>query len=75
VIEYFTQPDLGDFYDPRKHAVALTYAASCECAGEPQAQGEALEFGWFGLDRLSEVDFGFGQGGAAARVLKNLGRT
>ncbi len=74
VIEYFTQPGLGDFYDPRKHAVALTYAASCECAGEPQAQGEALEFGWFGLDRLSEVDFGFGQGEAAARVLKNLGR-
>src|SRR5580693_2747074 len=24
VVEYFTEPDMGDFYDPRKHAVALT---------------------------------------------------
>ncbi len=74
VIEYFTEPDLGDFYDPRKHAVALTYAASCECAGQPEALGEALEFGWFGLGELPEVEFGFGQGEAVARVLKNLGR-
>ncbi len=43
VIEYFTEPDLGEFYDPRKHAVALTYSALCECTGEPEAMGEALE--------------------------------
>jgi ADP-ribose pyrophosphatase YjhB (NUDIX family) len=75
VIEYFTEPDLGDFYDPRKHAVALTYSASCEVAGEPEVRGEALEFGWFGIDELAGVNFGFGQGEAVARVLKNLGRT
>jgi len=74
VIEYFTEPDLGDFYDPRKHAVALTYAASCECVSQPEALGEALEFGWFGLEELSEVEFGFGQGEAVVQVLKNLGR-
>ena len=74
VIEYFTEPDIGDFYDPRKHAVALTYSASCEYTGEPEAQGEALEFGWFKIDELSEVNFGFGQGEAVARVLKKLGR-
>ena len=32
----------GDFYDPRKHAVAVTYAAACECTGEPKAMGEEL---------------------------------
>jgi ADP-ribose pyrophosphatase YjhB (NUDIX family) len=75
VIEYFTKPDLGEFYDPRKHAVALTYAASCECTGEPEALGEALEFGWFKIDQLSGVNFGFGQGEAVARVLEKLGRS
>jgi ADP-ribose pyrophosphatase YjhB (NUDIX family) len=75
VIEYFTEPDLGEFYDPRKHAVALTYSASCECAGEPEALGEALEFRWFKIDQLSEVDFGFGQGKAVARVLEKRGRS
>jgi ADP-ribose pyrophosphatase YjhB (NUDIX family) len=74
VVEYFTEPGLGDFYDPRKHAVALTYSATCECTGEPEALGEALEFGWFGIDQLSEVNFGFGQGEAVARALKKLGR-
>jgi ADP-ribose pyrophosphatase YjhB (NUDIX family) len=74
VIEYFTQRDLGDFYDPRKHAVALTYTASCECAGEPTPQGEALEFRWFKIDQLSEVNFGFGQDKAVAQVLTKLGR-
>lgn len=74
VIEYFTEPAMGDFCDPRKHAVALTYAATCECTDEPEALGEALEFGWFSIDRLPEVNFGFGQGEAVARVLKTLGR-
>ena len=74
VIEYFTERGPDGLYDPRKHAVAITYAASCECAGEPEPLGEAFEFAWFEIDRLSEVSFGFGQGDAVARVLKNLGR-
>jgi len=74
VVEYFTEPRVGAFHDPRKHAVALTYAASCECAGEPQALGEALEFGWFKINQLSNVKFGFGQGEAVAQVLHRLGR-
>jgi hypothetical protein len=47
----------------------------CECTGEPEAIGEALEFGWFKIDQLSEVNFGFGQGEAVARVLAKLGRS
>src|SRR5580700_7764167 len=62
VIEYFTERGADGFYDPRKHAVAITYAASCECIGEPEALGEAFEFAWFKIDQLSEVSFGFGQG-------------
>ncbi len=73
VIEYFTEPGAGDFCDPRKHAVSLTYSASCTCTGEPQPHGEASDFGWFNIDQLSELDFGFGQGDVVDRVLKKLG--
>jgi ADP-ribose pyrophosphatase YjhB (NUDIX family) len=74
VIEYFTERRADGPYDPRKHAVSITYAAACEFSGEPEALGEAFEFAWFKIDQLSEVSFGFGQGEVAARVLNNLGR-
>jgi ADP-ribose pyrophosphatase YjhB (NUDIX family) len=74
VIEYFSKPGLGDFHDPRKHAVALTYAAKCEFHGEPEVHGEAIDFRWFSIDDLPDIDFGFGQGEAVARVLKSEGR-
>lgn len=74
VIECFTERGMGDSYDPRKHAVALIYSASCECTGEPEALGEALEFGWFTTDQLSGIKFGFGQGEAVARALSKLER-
>ncbi|HET7121897.1 MAG TPA: DUF4916 domain-containing protein [Solirubrobacterales bacterium] len=66
-VEYFSEPGLGEFYDPRKHAVALTYAAPCTGTAEPQ--GEALEFSWIPIDELPLVEFGFGQGPVVERVL------
>jgi ADP-ribose pyrophosphatase YjhB (NUDIX family) len=74
VIEYFSEPGLSDFYDPRKHAVALTYTARCEFNGSLEATGEAMDFQWFSIDDLSRIDFGFGQGEAVARALKSDGR-
>ena len=74
VIEYFTERGTGNFYDPRKHAVALTYSASCECEGEPEALGEAFEFRWFKIGELSEVNFGLGQGDVVAQVLRTRTR-
>ena len=74
VIEYFTEPGMGEFCDPRKHAVSMTYSAACAFTGEPEARGEAHEFRWFGLDELPGLDFGFGQGEVVARVLKHSGR-
>jgi len=67
VAEYFTEPGLGDFFDPRKHAVALTYTATCD--GPPRPAGEALAFRWFEVSELRGVDFGFGQGDVVARAL------
>ena len=71
IAEYFTEPSVGDFFDPRKHAVALTYTASCD--GVPHPRGEALGFRWFEIGDLRDVDFGFGQGDVVNRVLAGLG--
>jgi ADP-ribose pyrophosphatase YjhB (NUDIX family) len=71
VIEYFTKPELGEFYDSRKHAVALTYSARVN--GRPAAQGEALSFQWFHQDQLTEIQFGFGHGHVVERILRHLG--
>jgi ADP-ribose pyrophosphatase YjhB (NUDIX family) len=73
VIEYFSEPGLGNFHDPRKHAVALTYTAECELSGTPEPIGEAIDFRWFGMDDLPGINFGFGQGEAIARVLESEG--
>lgn len=67
VAEYFSEAKTGELFDPRKHAVALTYAA--EIRGEPQPGGEALEFSWFARDQLDAIPFGFGQGEVVRAVL------
>jgi ADP-ribose pyrophosphatase YjhB (NUDIX family) len=71
VVEYFTKPELGEFYDPRKHAVAVTYSARVD--GQPAPRGEALSFQWFYRDRLPEIEFGFGHGRVVDRILQHLG--
>ena len=69
IIEYFTQPELGEFCDPRKHAIGITYSA--ECQGQPVAQGEAKEFRWFNRDQLWDLEFGFGQGAVIEKLLRS----
>ena len=69
VVEYLPDADPVEPHDPRKHAVALTYAAVL--VGDPHPQDEAIDFRWFDRAELADVAFGFGQGPAVARVLKN----
>ncbi|BCB90652.1 DUF4916 domain-containing protein [Phytohabitans suffuscus] len=71
-VEYFPEPGLGDFRDPRKHSISHTYTGVC--AGTAAPAGEADRFEWFAVDRLpAEGEFGFGQGRVVARVLAGLG--
>jgi ADP-ribose pyrophosphatase YjhB (NUDIX family) len=67
VIEYFTEPGLGQFHDPRKHSVAPTYFGRCGGVTEPC--GEALEFRWFQLGELPTNQFGFGQEEIVKRLI------
>jgi ADP-ribose pyrophosphatase YjhB (NUDIX family) len=70
VIEYFTDPGIGEFHDPRKHAVSLTYVA--RCSGRADPHGEALEFRWFRRDELDELEYGFNQGAVVHRLLNRM---
>jgi ADP-ribose pyrophosphatase YjhB (NUDIX family) len=71
IVEYFSKPDIGEFYDPRKHAVALTYCAELE--GPVVPEGEAMEFRWFPIGQLPDGElFGFGQDRVVERLLRRL---
>jgi ADP-ribose pyrophosphatase YjhB (NUDIX family) len=60
VVQYLPVEGQGQYFDPRQHAVSLTYAA--ELSGTPSPQGEALDFRWFAVAGLPGPDsIGFGQ--------------
>lgn len=44
VAEYFPDPDLSGFHDPRQHAVALGYVVPCD--GECAPAQDALDLAW-----------------------------
>ena len=71
IAEYLPDADPSGPHDPRKHAVALTYAG--HLVGEPHTRDEAIEFRWFDRAELGEVAFGFGQGVVVRAVLGKLG--
>jgi ADP-ribose pyrophosphatase YjhB (NUDIX family) len=45
VVEYFPDPDVSGFYDPRHHAVSLAYVVPV--AGDCQPTQEALDLEWY----------------------------
>jgi ADP-ribose pyrophosphatase YjhB (NUDIX family) len=48
VVEYFPDPDVSGFHDPRHHAVSLAYVVPV--AGDCQPTHEALDLVWFSPD-------------------------
>ncbi len=69
VEQYFPSPTGSFPVDPRKHAVALSFATRLD--GTPRPQGEALGFSWFAADALPDV-YGFGQGAVIRRLVERL---
>lgn len=60
VVQYMPGTGIGEYFDPRKHAIGLTYAV--KLAGSFVPQGEALDFKWFPISQVHEMkDIGFGQ--------------
>lgn len=71
IVQYFTDPRIGRFHDPRKHAVSLTYTGRCCGDAQVQQNGEAHDFAWFSPGELDQLPYGFGQGELVASYLRN----
>jgi ADP-ribose pyrophosphatase YjhB (NUDIX family) len=57
--EYFPAPNAEGGHDPRKHAIALSYALPV--TGRVSPRGEALDFRWFSEAAIPFGKVGFGQ--------------
>jgi ADP-ribose pyrophosphatase YjhB (NUDIX family) len=74
IVQYFTDPGIGRFYDPRKHAVSLTYTGRCRGDAQVQQSGEAHDFAWFSPGELDQLSYGFGQGELVTSYLRDGSR-
>lgn len=54
VVEYFTDPTISGFYDPRHHAVSLAFVVPV--TGECHPTQEALEMNWFTPEQAVSED-------------------
>ncbi len=71
LMEYFSVRRERSLFDPRQHAIAVVFSARVR--GPIKAQGEALDFRWFDLQRLpSAASFGFGQQKVVAECIRRL---
>jgi len=72
IAQYFSEHRTGELFDPRQHAIGLTFAA--EISGEISVGGEALDFGWYDVSKLpAEAEIGFGQDRVVAECVHRLG--
>lgn len=65
--EYFPVPMTHAGFDPRKHAIALTYAIPL--SGPVSPNGEALDFHWFSENDIPFPEVGFRQADVIRRLL------
>jgi ADP-ribose pyrophosphatase YjhB (NUDIX family) len=65
VAQYFPIQRDGDLFDPRQHAVGLTFLA--KIGGTPRISGEALAFQWF-----NPALFGFEQDRVIQECLRRM---
>ncbi len=71
VAQYFDIPRAIGGFDPRQHAIGLTYCVQVK--GAIHARGEALSFAWFHPRRLpAPEEFGFDQDRVVAACLARL---
>lgn len=71
VAEYFTVLRERGAFDPRQHAIGLTFCVPIQ--GNMRPQGEALSFAWFKCSQLpAPEEFGFNQDRIVAACLARL---
>jgi ADP-ribose pyrophosphatase YjhB (NUDIX family) len=76
VAEYFPDPEVSGFHDPRQHAVALGYIVPCE--GECRPAQNALDLAWLSpAEAVSEsiaAEMSSGHGRLVRRALAHCGQ-
>jgi ADP-ribose pyrophosphatase YjhB (NUDIX family) len=71
VAEYFSQKRKGKLYDPRQHAIGLTFQVQIK--GKIDPRGETLKYQWFDVREIPRpADFGFGQYKVVHDFIKRL---
>jgi ADP-ribose pyrophosphatase YjhB (NUDIX family) len=76
VVEYFPDPDLTGFYDPRQHAVSLAYVVPI--TGECAPSQDFLEIAWVTPEEATSLavrsEMNGGQDKLLRRALAHVGR-
>ena len=68
VVEYFPDPDVSGFHDPRHHAVSLAFVVPV--AGDCQPTQEALDLGWYTPAEIMRDDVRREMTGGQDRLLR-----
>ena len=68
VVEYFPDPDLTGFHDPRQHAVALAFVVPIE--GDCAPSQEALDLVWVSPQEASSREFQEQMSGGQGRLVR-----
>lgn len=68
VVEYFPDPDVSGFRDPRHHAVSLAFVVPV--AGDCQPTQEALDLGWYTPDEAVSDDVRTAMTGGQDRLIR-----
>lgn len=75
VVEYFPDPDLTGFHDPRQHAVSLAFIVPC--LGDCQPSQDALDLVWVtpneAVSENFEAEMSGGQGKLVRMALAHCG--
>ena len=68
IAEYFPEPGVTPFHDPRQHAVSLAYVVPVE--GDCMPQQDALELTWFSPAEASEASLSAEMSGGQGVLLR-----
>jgi ADP-ribose pyrophosphatase YjhB (NUDIX family) len=68
IVEYFPDPEVSGFFDPRHHAVSLAYVVPVD--GECTPTQQALDLAWFSPDEAASPSITSDMTGGQDRLLR-----
>lgn len=68
VAEYFPDPEVSGYHDPRQHAVSLAYVVPID--GDPEPAHDALDLAWLTPEEAASIDVRAEMTGGHDRLLR-----